>query len=202
MPDDRPILDHLSEGGPQVTAVRGTLIVSSLQTLQMMGLYERYLMNLPAPVHDDVLFAVANSWLPVQVAMAHYGACDELGLSEQQHTQIGEAVSQRIMGTFLGTLLRSGRAMGAAPSPWIALKQYGRICDRLLLGGRHQVYELAGKDAVIDTRGVPMFRYQYFRTATVGIARGAAGMFAKTIYARELARTPDREQIRVSLRWV
>jgi hypothetical protein len=117
-------------------------------------------------------------------------------------------VSRRIMGTFLGTLLRSGRSMGATPSPWIPLRQYGRICDRLLEGGYHRVTEVGPKDALVETSGVPMFRYRYFRTATLGIMRGAAGMFAKTCFARELpsanalAREASVERIQVSLRWV
>jgi hypothetical protein len=201
MTEGRTIVDHESAGGPRVTQVRGSLIASSLQALREFGYYERYLPGLPGSQREAVIFCVANSWLPLEVAMAHYGACDAMGLSETELNSIGEAVSNRIMGTFLGTLLRSGRTMGATPTPWIPLKQYGRVCDRLLLGGHHAVQELGPKDAVIDSSGVPMFRYRYFRTATVGIARGAAGMFAKTCFARELP-SRDPERIRVSLRWV
>ena len=46
-----------------------------------------------------------------------------------------------------------------------------------------------------------MFRFRYFRTATLGIMRGAAGMFAKTCFAKEL-KSPAPERIQVSLRWV
>jgi hypothetical protein len=196
------IVEHESEGGPRTTQVRGSLLASSLQTLREFGYFDKYLQHLPRTHHEAVLFAVANSWLSLEVAMAHYGACDAMGLQEAELARVGEAVSARIMGTFLGTLLRSGRSMGAAPSPWIPLRQYGRVCDRLLLGGRHSVLETGPKDAVIETSGVPMFRYRYFRTATVGIARGAAGMFAKTCFAKELGSGGDPERIRVSLRWV
>jgi hypothetical protein len=181
--------------------VRGTLLVSSLQALREFGYFERYVVNVPSDKRDAILFCVASSWLPLELAMAHYGACDAMELSESELQGVGEAVSKRIMGTFLGTMLRSGRGVGAAPSPWIPLRQYGRICDRLLEGGRHRVSELGPKDALVESSGVPMFRYRYFRAATLGIMRGAAGMFAKTCYARELPGV-DAERIQVSLRWV
>jgi hypothetical protein len=196
-----PIVDHRSAAGARVVQVRGTLLVSSLQALREYGYFERYLANLPAPQHDEILFCVANSWLPVELAMSHYGACDAMGLSDRELEAVGEAVSQRIMGTFLGTMLRSGRSVGATPSPWIPLRQYGRICDRLLEGGHHRVTEVGPKDALVETSGVPMFRFRYFRTATLGIMRGAAGMFAKTCFAKETGHS-DAERIQVSLRWV
>ena len=51
--------------------------------------------------------------------MVHYGACDAMGLSDAKLEGMGQAVSKCIMDTFLGTMLRSGRSVGAAPSPWI-----------------------------------------------------------------------------------
>jgi len=195
------IIDHKSAAGPRVMQVRGTLLVSSLQALREFGYFERYLAKLPAGSRDAIVFCVANSWLPLELAMTHYGACDAMELSDRELENVGASVSQRIMGTFLGTLLRSGRSMGATPSPWIALRQYGRICDRLLEGGTHRVSEAGPKDAIVDTAGVPMFRFRYFRTATLGIMRGAAGVFAKTCFAKELP-NQDPERIQVSLRWV
>jgi hypothetical protein len=195
------IVDHRSATGARVTQVRGALLVSSLQALREFGYFERYAACLPPDQRDAILFCVANCWLPLDLAMTHYGACDAMGLSDSELESVGEAVSQRIMGTLLGTMLRSGRSMGATPSPWIPLRQYGRLCERLLDGGHHRVTELGPKDALVETAGVPMFRYRYFRTATLGIIRGAAGMFAKTCFAKE-QRNLDPERIQVSLRWV
>jgi hypothetical protein len=196
-----PILEHKSAAGTRVVQVRGTLLVSSLQALREFGYFDRYLLNVPAERRDAILFCVANSWLPVELAMLHYGACDQMGLTDQELESVGESVSQRIMGTFLGTMLRSGRSVGATPSPWIPLRQYGRICDRLLEGGHHRVTEVGPKDALVETSGVPMFRFRYFRTATLGIMRGAASMFAKTCFAKEV-KNPDPDRIQVALRWV
>jgi hypothetical protein len=195
------IVDHQGAGGPVAAGVRGSLIASSLQTLREHGYFDRYLAQLPAPHRDHILYCLASSWLPIEVAMAHYCACEAMGLSESELLTIGESVSQRIMGTFLGTMLRSSRSVGAALSPWIPLRQYGRVCDRLLSGGVHRVREMGPKDAEIETSGVSMFRYRYFRVATLGIVSGAAGIFSKRCYAKELSGS-DSGRIRVSLRWV
>src|ERR1044071_2433884 len=106
--------EHESASGPVVTQVRGALIVSSLQTLRELDFMDRYLGHLARVHHDEVLLALASSWLPASLALAHYGACDAMGLSDRDLDAIGQHVSQRIMGTFLGTLLRSSRNLGAA----------------------------------------------------------------------------------------
>ena len=176
------LVDYTSPAGPEVTHVRSTLISSSLQTLREFGHYERYLERLDREFHDAVLLTLAPTWLPVDVAMAHYGACDALELTSDDLEKIGEAVSARIMGTFLGHLTRSARSVGA--SPWIPFKRYGRLWSRLMMGGRCRVMEIGPKDAQIECTGMPMVRYRYFSEAYLGVIRGSAGMFAKTVYVR------------------
>lgn len=195
------IVEHQSPGGPQLVRVRGSLIISSLQALRELGHFDRYRTLLPAERRDALLGCTANSWLTLELAEQHYAACDALSLSEPATRAVGEAVSQRIMGTFLGTMMRSGRSVDAAPSPWIPLRQYGRICDRLLDGGSHVVTELGPKAALIETSGVSLLRFWYVRNAMLGITSGAAGLFAKSCTTSELpAAQPD--QIRISLHWV
>lgn len=198
----RVLLDHSSTHGAIMRNVRGSLIASSLQTLREQGHYERYLALLPAQFRDTVLYGVASSWLPLEAAEAHYQACDDLALDDTEIVAMGEAVSKRIMGTFLGTMLRTGRTVGATPTPWLVLCQYHRVCERILDGGKFMVIELGPKDAVVQTRGLPLFRSRYFRTATLGMFRGGVGVFAKSCYARELVDRSSRDSLSVSLRWV
>lgn len=198
----RIVLEHNSPNGPVVKNVRGSLIASSLQTLRELGHYDRYLALLAPSYRDQVTLVLASSWLPLDLAEAHYQACDGLELDSSSMVEIGEAVAKRIMGTFLGTLMRTGRNLGTALSPWVLFQNYHRICERIIDGGTFVVTEAGPKDAIIDTRGLPLFRFNYFRTATLGLFRGSAGMFAKTCYARELPSRSRRDQMVVSLRWV
>ena len=199
-PADQMLTEHESASGPRVLQVRGTLIVSSLQTLRELSLFDRYLSHLPAEQHERVLFASPASWVPLQVAMAHYGACEAMQLKDAELDNIGQHVSARIMGTFLGTLMRSSRDIGAGATPIVPLRQYHRLWDRLLLGGGCSVRLTGLKDACIESRGVPMFRYRYFRIAYTGLIRGAGLMFAKTVYTR--IRNASNEALTIDASWV
>jgi hypothetical protein len=194
------LIDHKSGVGPVVVDVRGSLIVSSLQTLRALDYFPRYVEHLPDSERDNVLFALAASWLPLKVAMAHYAACDAMGLDEAQLDAIGQNVSARIMGTFLGTLLRGSRQIGAQTAPLVALKHYDKLWDRLLRGGACHVQQTGPKDAIIESKGVPMFRYRYFRVAYASLIRGAGLMFAKTFYTRVLG--SSNTAMVVSISWV
>jgi hypothetical protein len=194
------VVDYVGAMGPEARHVRGALVASSLQTLKDSGHYGAYLDRLPKQHHDALLFCLASSWLPLDLAAVHYHACDALELDEREMMRIGEVVSHRIMGTFLGTMLRSARSLGATPTPWVVLKSYHKVCERLLDGGHHRVMQQGPKDALIETSGLPLFRYRYFRTAMVGMCRGAASIFARSCFSKELSAGPDRA--RVSLRWV
>ena len=194
------LVDHENSNGPRVAQVRGALIVSSLQTLRELSYFDRYIAHLPTQDRDSVLFALASSWLPVELAMVHYGACEAMELTTDELETIGQHVSTRIMGTFLGTLMRSSRQVGANTSPVIPLRQYHRLWDRLLMGGGCTVRMSGMKDARIESRGVPMFRYQYFRSAYAGLIRGAGLMFSKTIYMR--TRRQGEEALIIDASWV
>jgi len=200
LPPSELLSEHESASGPIVTQVRGALIVSSLQTLRELDFMNRYLGHLPKVHHDEVLFALASSWLSADVALAHYGACEAMALGDRDLDAIGQHVSKRIMGTFLGTLLRSSRNLGAGATPVVPLRQYHRLWDRLLVGGGCTVRTSGMKDAYIESRGVPMFRYRYFRIAYMGLIRGAGLMFAKAVYTRVRKATNDSLSIDAS--WV
>ena len=60
--------------------MRGTVIVSSLLGLRDGGHFDAYLPKL-TPLHRDAIpQVVAGEWVPIELAMAHYRACDALGL--------------------------------------------------------------------------------------------------------------------------
>jgi hypothetical protein len=192
------IADYKSANGPTLLQVRGSLLASSLQTLRERGLYERYVPHLVNAQRDDILYCVAASWLPVELAMAHYAACDAMQLTDQELEAVGGDVSRRIMGTFVATLVRSARHVTTPTS--IPLRQYPRLWERLLMGGGCRVYLTGPKDARIESYGVPMFKYKYFRTAYVGTLRGAGLMFRSAMHARVKRATDDA--LTVEINWV
>ncbi len=189
------VADHQSSRGPNVVQVRGSLIASSLETLRQLGLFDRYIAHLPAEYHEQILYVIAASWVPIDVAMAHYRACDEMQLAESELHEIGQYVSKRIMGTFLGTLMRTATSVIA---PGSALRYYPRLWDRLLMGGGCTVSTLGSNEARIESRGVAMFRYRYFRVAYTGLIRGAATVFRSSVQTRIRSSTDNALTIDIS----
>lgn len=159
-------------GVPQpVTGIRSTLIQSSLNTLQKRGHFERYLALL-APRHKATLLeTLAPEWLSPEVAAAHYAACDALGLDKDELLDIGEAVGERIQGTFIGTLVRRARTMGL--NPWVVVPQLERLRERLMLGGGLEVTKIGPKDCLVDVRELGLCDYAYFRAAFCGVLGSA-----------------------------
>jgi hypothetical protein len=192
------VAEHTSPHGPTVTQIRGSMVVSSQQTLRELGLYARYLEQLPKSQHDTVLFVLASSWAPVEVALVHYAACDAMNLRDDELDQIGRHVSARMVDTFLGTLLRSSQKV-AVPG-LVPLRQYPRLWDRLMQGGSCRVLMTGMKDARIESNGVPMFRYRYFRIGFLALIRGAGMLFRSAVYTRPRKATDDSLVIDVS--WV
>ena len=180
----KTIVDYRSPEGATVTKVRSTLLMSGLQALREFGYYERYVALLPREHHERILYAVSPEWLPVELAVMHYRICDALELTPGDLDAIGQHVSQKIMGTFLGTLTRSSRGIGG--NPWLPLGQYDRLWERILVGGACRVEQIGPKDAIVSSFGIPMLESRYFRTAYMGVQRGAGLLFAKTIRAKAL----------------
>lgn len=190
------IATHESKHGPRVIQVRGSLLASSLETLRELDLFDRYIECLPQEYHERVLYVLAASWVPIEVAEVHYAACDAMELSESQLESIGKHVSHRIINTFLGTLVRTARALTSG----VPLSYYPKLWDRLLMGGSCSVGMLGPKDARIESRGVPMFRFRYFRIAYAGLIRGAGLVFRPAIHARVRKATDD--SLTIDLSWV
>lgn len=151
----------------RVTAVRSTLLQSSLNALRNRGHYERYLGLLAPAQREIILGTLAPEWMPMETALAHYEACDGLGLGADELNQVGEDVGNRIQGTFIGTIVRKARTVGL--TPWVPLMQFHRLWERLMQGGGVGLYQPGPKDARIEVRLLPLARYAYFRAAFCGV---------------------------------
>ncbi len=108
---------------PRVTHCRGTLLFSSRRTLERHGHVDAYRQHV-APEHElAIASSAAGSWLPVELAVAHYRACDALGMSVDEQLRLGASVVQHIQRTFIGSALRAA-ARGASVSPLVGLQKF------------------------------------------------------------------------------
>lgn len=161
----------VAHAAPIVVAshVRSTLLQSSLAFLRSRGHYERYV-SLLDPAHIEVIVGtLAPTWLPIELGLAHYAACDALALDDMERIAIGEAVGDKIQGTFMSTLVKTVR--GAGVTPWVLLERFDRLWGRLFQGGSVQLVKVGPKDLTIELRGAQLTRFEYFRTAFIGVVR-------------------------------
>jgi hypothetical protein len=183
-----------------LSQVRSTLLTSSLKSVRDRGLGERYLALLPARYHEAMRACVAGQWLPIDLGLAHYEACDALGLSPQEQLSIGHEVGLKIQGTFLGTMLKAAKGVGV--TPWVCLSQYDRLWKRLMVGGGVIVTKLGPKEARVELVGMQLSRVPYFRRGIRGVSVASCEIFCTKVYAEEIRRlcSPDSLGFRIS--WV
>src|SRR5947209_10153502 len=74
---------------PQATHCRGTLLAASISALKRHDLYDRYLLRLPAEHHEAIVASVASAWLPIEIGVAHYRACDALAVPIDDQLALG-----------------------------------------------------------------------------------------------------------------
>jgi hypothetical protein len=165
-----------------VTSIRSTLLTSSLQTLDERRLKGRYFEHLAADHREPIRTLIAGVWTPTATAMAHYRACDALGLSALEQLEIGLQVGQKIQGTLLGTLVTLTKEAGA--TPWLFLGRLNRLYDRLVIGGGLAVYQVATKEAIVSAYNVPLFEIPYFATAWRGVIQGLCELFCSKAYVK------------------
>jgi hypothetical protein len=155
--------------------VRSTLLLSSVAEVTGRGYAEPYFAALPREYHDIIRSTLAGVWLPFDVAIAHYKACDALGLSPDAQTQLGRAVEVRTRATLLGTAVRMAKGVGV--TPWSVLPQLQRFWDRGFDGGGIVVTKSGPKDALVDIVRFPLNDIPYFRNSLRGMCSGILDLF-------------------------
>jgi len=175
------ILDYPKPLEP-VTAVRSTLITSSLSSLRERGLYPRYDALQTSPHRHEVLNAVAGQWLPLEVALAHYEACDALGLSESEQFAIGKDVSRRVHETFLNLVVKAARGVGV--TPWLLLPRGNDVNSRLCIGGGVRISKFGPRSVRVELARMPQLAIPYVRNGLVGLYVAAIELLADNVTAR------------------
>ncbi len=184
-----------------MTEVRSTLLASSIGALRSRGHFDAYAARLDPAHRDAILGPSRPAWFPIDVAIAHYDACDRLGLSVEEMQLIGWSVGARIETTFLNALAKGAQALGV--TPWKLLGNFQRLWARVLQNGSVAVTKTGPKDGIVEVRGVPLARFQYFRIGFAGVV-GRAIEFGGGRAVRVSVKTFDGEngEISVEASWV
>jgi hypothetical protein len=173
------VVDYRSPGGPVVKSVRGVLLLSYVERLKAYGHYDRYLAAIPEAPRERLLYTTAMSWVPVELAMFHFAACDGLALTEDELQEHGSKTAGSMGPAMLGTLLR---AVGT--TPLTALTALGRVWDRIHEGGSCYAVQTGPKDLHLEQRGNPMVSSRFYRISGQGFYRALAEFFCKRAYVK------------------
>ena len=196
-----PFPNGAGRGGvPEAKQFRTTWLAGSLRALKDRGHMPRYLKLLPEEHHASILGAVAGTWLPIELALTHYSACDRLALPTQELIEIGHDVTRQVHGTVLGFLVRI--AKGAGVSPWTPLGKLNDLRGRIFMGGGVCVVKLGPKEARVEIAGWPCARATYCRVAMRGILRGILELFCERAYANEIPSMCTASTLGHRISWV
>ncbi len=193
------VIAHEREVRP-CTAVRNVVIQSSLSQLQDAGYYERYLTLIDPDRLQALLSSFAPGWTPIELALAHYEACDKLGLTQEEHAKLGQRIGARLQETALVTAAK--RSRDADFDLWNATGNLHRMWARLYQGGSCQVVKLGPKDKLVELRAFALSRYRYYRNAQlagIGAAYEALGARLETL--RVLSYNAARDELTFRFTW-
>lgn len=194
---DAIVIPHEREIQP-VSAVKHLVIQTSLAMLQRTGLFQRYRELIDPSVLQELQTALASAWAPIVLADAHYRACDDLGLTTEQLSALGQGVGVRLQETSLVTAAKKNRDSDF--DLWNEVGSLHRMWARLYQGGSALIAKLGPKDLLIELRGFSLNRYRYHRyaqLASIGAAFTALGVQLESIKVASYSAANDETQIRV-----
>jgi hypothetical protein len=180
--------------------VRSTVLLGSIATLREAGHYDAWAAALDTTHRDTLLQAVAGVWLPLDAALAYYGACDSLHLSSDTVAKLGGVTFGRVQGTLLGTVLRM--ANGAGVTPWTILPQLQRFWDRAYQGGAIQITRHGPKDAHLAVARCALLESHYYRNALRGLTSSVLSLFCQKVYVQEPAGPRPEGMLVLHAQWV
>jgi len=178
---------------------RSTWLTSSIRAIKERGRYDEYMKRLPREHHDAVQNHIAGVWLPTEVAVAHYKACDALGFTPQEEFEIGRKVNEYAQATIFGMFVKM--AKGAGATPWLALGKFNFLWERTWIGGGVAVYKTGPKEARIEVAGWPCADTRYIRNAMRGVIHGMLSLFCQKIYVSEIGRLCTEKTLGYRVAW-
>jgi hypothetical protein len=180
--------------------VRSTLLLGGLQSLRDAGLGHAYDATVPPEVREVIVTSVAGMWLPVATAVAHYLACDRIGVSAESAAQIGRGTFERTKGLLLGTAISLAKSAGA--TPWTLFPHVQRFWLRGNDGGGLRVFRLGPKEARLDVVGCPIFASRYYRAAFRGLCGSVIGLVSRRVYVHEQPVGDADSAVTMRIQWV
>jgi hypothetical protein len=199
--EPRVLVDYHSAHGPNVTDMRGIVLQAGLKQLRDHGHYDDYLARLPHEQRDQIVHALASSWVPAQIYMTHLEALDALPLSDAQLAHLTEPMGAGLFHSLFANLVRAARNNGGEGNVWFGLGHADRVFSRIHQGGACKVTQVGPKDAQIDVSGLMFAHLRCFRIGHCAFLRGVFSYSTKTCVIKP-QHGPRRDRMSVLVSWV
>ena len=179
--------------------VRSTLVSSGIAAIRQRGRFDDYAAALDPASRELLVTTVAGAWLPVELVVTHYRACDTIQLTHDEVVGIGVEVGARAQDNVLQAVKRI--AAGVGVTPWSLAAQYDRFWPRMFDGGGFRISRLGPKDGTIELLQCPLAESSYFRSAFCGVNLAGLNLLASKAYVRIQSR-PAPHGFTIRLSWV
>lgn len=182
-----------------VSSVKHLLMQASLAQLERAGYLERYAACVDSEVLERLRAGLASEWSPIELAEAHYQACEMMGLSDDELTRLGQRVGDRLQQT---SLVAPAVKDGASGAVWASFGALYRIWARHYQGGSVQVERPAPNECVLELCGFKLTRFRYYRVGQLGVLRAAfEAIGAEVQSVRVLGYRAAQDEARISIVW-
>jgi hypothetical protein len=183
-----------------VRHVRSTLMLGGLASLEAAGFLDAYAAVAPPDVRTTIQTSVAGMWIPIETAVAHYLACDRIGVSSDSAAKLGRGTFARTKGLLLGTAI--GIAKTAGVTPWALVPHLQRFVQRGMDGGGVRALKLGPKEVQIDLVACPLLESHYFRGALRGLTTTLLELVCRKAYLHERGVDDPNTAISFRAQWV
>lgn len=160
--------------------VRSTLLQQSLRGVRNQGNFQRWEAYIDPLHRDTILDAIAPGWLPIEVGLAHYMACDRFGEDDATLEKIGEGVGTQLQSTLLG--VASKIVLSTVISQETINSVFLKLWPRLCKGGQMDI-TYNGKIVTIELRAAVLPKSRYFRGTFLGNVRAGSKLFGQKLTA-------------------
>jgi hypothetical protein len=176
------------------------VLLGSIAALREAGHEATYRASLPHEARETLTMLIAGTWIPLDVALAHYRACDALGLTSDAQVELGRSTLSRTKGSILGTALRL--AQDAGVTPWSVLPHFQRFWLRGYDGGGIRVTRIGPKEAEIDVVECGLTESRYYRNALRGHTLGIVQALCQKAYLHERPGLHPHGAVTYRAQWV
>jgi hypothetical protein len=165
------VVPHDVSRGP-LSAVRRMLVHSSIAELAQLDLYDDYCKIIEPGALDRIKELIGPGWMPVDLALEHYRACDALHLKDELIAEAGQRAGEK-MGSALLVAGAQPQVEAKERSPWPLLPAFARMGRRIYDGASAQYVKTGPNSLQIEHVQNPLFSFHYYRVAHGGFLRRA-----------------------------